>query len=1101
MPLLPPEILRSRFFLRRAFTFLLASAALAVGLSAQTNTGLQGLNPTQVQAPKEGGDYSIAVTANGHWSVVITPSWVTILPSSSGDNNATLIVRVAANSESARTGDITFSGSSLKIQISQEGAGAGGGTVQLSPATISALLEGGSYSLTVTATGAWTLSTGDPWITFASAASGSGNGAVSIRVAANTGPSRTGRVSVVGGPFMEVRQAGVQDGDRLEFTPTSIQIPETGGTGTLTIKSNLSWRARPGQDWIKTSPDQGTGDGTVTYTVDPNPSPQARVGYIIVDAPFKFLSIQVDQPGSGPLALDPPLIKAPKAGGTFTITVTANGGWTASTADSWITIVSGASGRGNGTVTIQVAANPGASRNGSVSFGGSKLFTGVSQTDTGGGGTGGGSGNVQGLNPTYIHAPKDGGSYPIAITATGAWTAASSDPWITITAGASGSGNGTVTIQVAANSGPSRSGKLFAGSSLFTGVDQDGTGGGGSGSSITVTPDSLEVPAVGGLFTVQVNAPGDWAAVGEVYPSGRESVLVAPASGHGNTQVSLVFPPNWNSDPMSGGRAMTVNGSRLVQFQQAKLGDVTVSPTLVILPYNDSASGTIHVTSTGPWIAVPQASWIRITSGASGNGNGDIYWAVAADASRMEGEYLNVNHTQVGFRKEVCSTGYKVIPLQWSAPPQGGTFDVRVDTGADACHWSAQPDAAWITVVPSSGAGSATITLQAQPNPGPARQASVIVRDKTFSVQQPKVCTATVSPTSLNLGAAAASGSLNIVAAADCGWGAAAEASWVTWEGPTTGLGPGTVRYVAAANGSTKGRATVIYVGGNNIPVAQAGAPCAYVVSAQAGMLPAAGGSVRLSLLAPSPDCTWTGASSQSWASFAPANGFGNSAITVTTSPNPGADPRSVVISVGGQQVVLTQAGAACTYAVSPASVDVPAEARSGALQVQAGASCSWTASTADPWITLSGGTSGSGGGTFSYRTAANDSLQSRAGVIQVGGARFAVRQSGAACEYTLPADATLLFSADGGQIPVQVTPNRQDCSEPQSVLATADWLTTKIGWAPGGGLIVVTAAPKTDAGSRSARILVQPSNSAGLDVTQSAPAAAAAYSVTPNYL
>lgn len=64
----------------------------------------------------------------------------------------------------------------------------------------------------------------------------------------------------------------------------------------------------------------------------------------------------------------------PNAGGGGSVNVTTNGTacqWTASTADSWITINSGTPGTGNGTVTFTAAAGtPTVSRTGTITIGG-----------------------------------------------------------------------------------------------------------------------------------------------------------------------------------------------------------------------------------------------------------------------------------------------------------------------------------------------------------------------------------------------------------------------------------------------------------------------------------------------------------------------------------------------------------------------------------------------------------------------------------------------------------------------------------------------------------------------------------------------------------
>lgn len=71
------------------------------------------------------------------------------------------------------------------------------------------------------------------------------------------------------------------------------------------------------------------------------------------------------------------------AGGTGSVTVTAPGtcSWTAGNPASWITITSGASGKGNGTVNYSVSANTGSSSRTAVSTIGGAVFT-VTQAGT-----------------------------------------------------------------------------------------------------------------------------------------------------------------------------------------------------------------------------------------------------------------------------------------------------------------------------------------------------------------------------------------------------------------------------------------------------------------------------------------------------------------------------------------------------------------------------------------------------------------------------------------------------------------------------------------------------------------------------------------------
>jgi hypothetical protein len=95
----------------------------------------------------------------------------------------------------------------------------------------------------------------------------------------------------------------------------------------------------------------------------------------------------VSLPGAPSCApsIAPPSASFTSAAGTGTVTVTAGAGctWSASSNAAWLSITSGASGTGGGTVSYSVAANGGAARNGTLTIAG-QTFT-VSQSAGGGG--------------------------------------------------------------------------------------------------------------------------------------------------------------------------------------------------------------------------------------------------------------------------------------------------------------------------------------------------------------------------------------------------------------------------------------------------------------------------------------------------------------------------------------------------------------------------------------------------------------------------------------------------------------------------------------------------------------------------------------------
>lgn len=109
------------------------------------------------------------------------------------------------------------------------------------------------------------------------------------------------------------------------------------------------------------------------------------VGWVGVAAPAATpTTVTVNQPYSilgsfqtGTLSVSPTQLQLPPTGGTGAISVSANTGcpWKAVSNDSWLTITSGASGMGSGTVSFSVTKAKGKSgRTGTLTIGGNTVF-------------------------------------------------------------------------------------------------------------------------------------------------------------------------------------------------------------------------------------------------------------------------------------------------------------------------------------------------------------------------------------------------------------------------------------------------------------------------------------------------------------------------------------------------------------------------------------------------------------------------------------------------------------------------------------------------------------------------------------------------------
>ncbi|MGJ5814758.1 beta strand repeat-containing protein [Paludibaculum fermentans] len=155
------------------------------------------------------------------------------------------------------------------------------------------------------------------------------------------------------------------------------------------------------------------------------------------------------------------------AGGSGTASVTTTGTctWSASSDSSWLSVNSGASGTGSGTVAFTVAANTtSASRTGTLTVGGQTIA--ITQEA----GTSGGSGCSVTPGTTSVTVDAGAATRSIALTAVAGcgWSAASDAYWLTLSS-SSGAGAGALTFTAAENTtGANRVGTLTVGGSTVT---------------------------------------------------------------------------------------------------------------------------------------------------------------------------------------------------------------------------------------------------------------------------------------------------------------------------------------------------------------------------------------------------------------------------------------------------------------------------------------------------------------------------------------------------------------------------------------------------------------------------------------------------------
>lgn len=265
----------------------------------------------------------------------------------------------------------------------------------IAPTSQSVSGDGGTGTVTVTATKTgcpWTATSNASWITVTGGATGTGNGTVSFSVAANTGPARSGTVTIAGRTFTVSQAAPV-----AEFTiavqPTSVSVAQgTSATATVTTTVTpifvapivLTSSGLPGGVTgvfaPSTIPSPGAGSATLTLAASTAATPGTYT--VTITGTWAALSHSTTltltvTAAPCTFSISPTSASYASSGGTGTVAVTVTSGsgctWTASSGASWITISSGASGTGSGTVAYSVAANAGVARTGTMTIAGLSL--------------------------------------------------------------------------------------------------------------------------------------------------------------------------------------------------------------------------------------------------------------------------------------------------------------------------------------------------------------------------------------------------------------------------------------------------------------------------------------------------------------------------------------------------------------------------------------------------------------------------------------------------------------------------------------------------------------------------------------------------------
>ena len=598
--------------------------------------------------------------------------------------------------------------------------------------------------------------------------------------------------------------------------------------------------------------------------------------------------------------------------------------------------------------------------------------------------------NSLSITPTTRNFGVNGGGNAIITSGSGTWMAAVSDPWITLNA-TSGNVGYPVAYTVSANTNvEQRTGYVYVSGWVHT-ITQDGVGG-------TISPENVTFEHQGGNGTVTVSTQSKmvWQARPNV-----DWLSVSPTRGAGTGGVTYQVAP-YNEVATRQG-TLTVAGNTFTVFQYGR--------RMKLSTYKETQDYETHVIpitvnalAITQWSVTPNASWISVVDTGNGQGSDSVTITIAENPSynnRTGSVTIGTETfavTQTGRPPEAWS--FDVNPANSTASVEGANGIVVVTATPDL-PWTAMSDANWLTIyaATTNGSGNGNVVYSVSPNSklySRTGHVSIAPRyhpelTKTHTVTQP-AATASISSNGYEFEAAGESCSVDVSCASIVEWSISESLSWLSVNGSTSRVGPGTVTLQATANDTVYPRNGTVTIAGKTFNVSQKarGVELEYDTK----LFGTDGGYESISIH-PDGNVSWTAvASDATWITiFQGDSGTGDGEIMYIVSPYVGnGTARTGWITVGDKKVYITQR--AYDLNIEPNGTNVVGNAGAGEFGVSASIGDVWTAIVTEPWITLVDGyDAGTGSGVVRFLYTENTTGKMRTGKIIVAGEVYTLEQ------------------------------------------------------------------------------------------------------------
>ncbi|MDR1387279.1 MAG: hypothetical protein LBJ44_06755 [Propionibacteriaceae bacterium] len=489
------------------------------------------------------------------------------------------------------------------------------------------------------------------------------------------------------------------------------------------------WSAFSDAAWLSVTPASGASGASISLVAEQNYGP-ARSAVVTVTAGGASARIAVSQ-GSAPAAamtLSRTSWAPGAEGASVSVTPTTNQiGWSVVSDAAWLSAAPD-SGVTKAAVSVTATANSTpSSRVGHLTFssvGPMPVATRVLTVTQG-------AATISVGRTTWTPLSTGETITPEVSTNQPSWTASASADWLSVSPASGVDGEEMVWVGQANTSGASRTATITitaGGATRVVNVSQPARS-----VTVTLSRTTWSAPAAAGSVDLKVTSTeAQWTASSDspwltlsqdTGPTGRITVVSVDANPTGSSRVGVLTIS-------SGGATKTLKVT-----QAAGPAKVTVSVTSWTAPAGGGALPLTAVSATGAtWKVTESATWLSVSpTGSIASGATRTLTATANTTTARREAVITVTAGGVSTTITVVQDTTRTLTASktsWSVSASGSSTTASIDTYNDQ-SWTATADQPWLVVGPPSSPTDDTVTIVAQPNPGPARTGTITIHSGT----------------------------------------------------------------------------------------------------------------------------------------------------------------------------------------------------------------------------------------------------------------------------------------------------------------------------------------------------------------------------------